>query len=340
MKKFSYHSDVFGTLPTGENIQRHQLENAQGTIVTLMNYGATLLSLTVPDKSGQPVGLTLGFDNLAAYLNHPYYFGCTIGRVANRIAHGCLRHQDTLFQLTCNENPVSHLHGGDIGFDKVIWEATALTTENTVGVRFSHRSPDRTEGYPGNLTVTVTYQLSDDNDLKISYFATTDQPTAVSLTNHTYWNLAGNGTILDHVLQIDADRYLETDSHLLPTGKICPVAGTAYDFLQPRRIGDGMTQVAGYDNYYILTPGSVAARLVDPASGRELEIETTQPGLQFYSGNYLQTGSLSHDRQLTRWAGLCLETQGFPDAVNHANFPTIILLPENTYAHETRFRLR
>ena len=340
MKKFSYRTEPFGTLPTGEIIHQHQLENAHGTVVTLMEYGATLTSLTVLDNAGQAHEITLGFDTLQEYVQHGYYLGCTIGRVANRIAHGKFGYQDKRFQLSCNENPASHLHGGHIGFDKVVWQAKSIATEEDISIVFSHLSPDQTEGYPGNLKVTTTYSLTHDNALKIAFRASTDQPTAVSLTNHTYWNLAGSDTILGHELQIMADQYLETDTLHLPTGKICAVTETAYDFRQPRRIGERLESVSGYDNYYILSDKTRAARLSDPGSGRRMEIETTQPGLQFYSGNYLAAGKLSKQRKQTRYAGLCLETQGYPDAVNHPHFPGIILLPHETYAHETIYRLR
>jgi aldose 1-epimerase len=322
-------TEAFGTLPTGEIIQQYHLENALGTVAKLINYGATLTSLTLIDHDQQPVVVTLGFDTLQEYLTHPYYFGCTVGRVANRIAHGKFRYQDKFFQLSCNENPASHLHGGNKGFDKVVWNAKIIEKEDRIGVEFSYFSPDGEEGYPGNLKVSTTYYLTNTNELTIAYSATTDQPTALSLTNHTYWNLAGTGTILDHELQIMADQFLETDAMHLPTGKISSVTETDYDFREPQRIGARIHAISGYDNYYILSDETYAARVSDRVSGRSLTIYTTQLGMQFYSGNYLPKP----------WTGFCLETQGYPDAVNHAHFPSIILLPGEVYSHETKYQL-
>jgi aldose 1-epimerase len=339
MTKFFSPCEPFGILPTGEAISQYHIKNNLGTTVKLMNYGAALTSFTLPGAAGKPVEITLGFDTLQAYLSHPYYFGCTVGRVANRIAHGKFDYEGKTFQLICNENPVSHLHGGAQGFDKIIWDANIVETEEAIGVEFFHISTDGNEGYPGNLSVTTTYWLTHNNELKIAFHATTDQPTAITLTNHTYWNLAGDGTILNHDLQIMADRYLETDTQHLPTGNICAVADTQYDFRELQRIGARMKNNFGYDNYYILSGGELAARVSDTLSGRSLEVQTTQPGLQFYSGNYLGHDKISNQRQLQRWAGLCLETQGYPDAVNHLHFPAIILLPNDVYAHETIYRV-
>jgi aldose 1-epimerase len=339
MTKFRSLTEPFGRLPTGEAVSQYSLTNNLGTTVKLINYGATLTSFSLLDSTGKPVEITLGFDTLQEYLLHPYYFGCTIGRVANRIAHGKFDYQGKTFKLNCNENPMSHLHGGTQGFDKIIWDGNIIETEETIGVEFYHMSPDGHEGYPGNLCVTTTYSLTHLNELKITFHATTDQATAITLTNHTYWNLAGSGTILDHELQIMADRYLETDTQHLTTGNIGTVRDTIYDFREIQRIGSRMQNNFGYDNYYILSGEKLAARVSDTVSGRLLEVQTTQPGLQFYSGNHLGNDTISKQRQLQCWAGLCLETQGYPNAVNHLNFPSIILLPNEVYAHESIYRL-
>jgi aldose 1-epimerase len=339
MKKFSCRTEYFGTLSSGEKIYQYHLKNARGTVAKLINYGATLTSFNMLDQAQRPLEIVLGFDTLQEYLTHPYYFGCTIGRVANRIANGKFCYADNVIQLHCNENTTSHLHGGNKGFDKVVWDAKIIETETQVGIEFSYQSPDGEEGYPGNLSVIASYYLSNTNELKIAFSATTDQTTAVSLTNHTYWNLAGSGTILDHELQISADEYLETDNRHLPTGKICSVTNTIYDFREPNRIGERIKNHAGYDSYYILSDTLCAARVSDMASGRVLEVETTQPGIQFYSGHYLRHEKTTAQQLLQPWAGFCLETHGYPDAMNHPNFPPMMLQPHEVYAHETIYRI-
>jgi aldose 1-epimerase len=330
---------AFGRLPSGKEITQFIITNQNGVAIRLTNYGATLLSFKIPG----PVELTLGFDTLKEYLNHPFYFGCTVGRVANRIAKGSFHYQKQNFQLARNENDVNHLHGGNKGFDKVIWDAISFRHNEKAGIEFSYVSRDGEEGYPGTLKVKVIYTLTSENELKISYHATTDRPTPVNLTNHTYWNLAGAGTVLDHEMEIFADAYLPTDQQQIPTGEIKDVTGTAFDFRLPRTIGERLTQVSGYDHCYDLKNSEkilqLAARTKDPESGRILETYTTESGLQFYSGNSLQDYPVSDGRQTQQWGGFCLEAQGFPDAVNQTNFRSIILQPGENYQQQTVYKL-
>jgi aldose 1-epimerase len=227
------------------------------------------------------------------------------------------------------------LHGGSQGFDKVFWQGQQQ--DNTV--IFTHASTANAEGYPGNLTTTVTYHLTDDNELKIQYHATTDAPTPVNLTNHTYWNLAGagSGDILAHELEIFAEQYLETDQRNLPTGLVLTVSDSAYDFQARKKIGEHIAQIRGYDHCYVLQ-SDLAARVRDPNSDRKMEVRTSKPGMQFYSGNYLMDTQIAQDRHTQKWGGFCLETQSFPDAVNQPHFPSIILLPEQVYDHSTTYK--
>jgi aldose 1-epimerase len=328
-----------GYLKNGSEVSQFTLRNVHGMTLKLMNYGATLMSVKTPDQTE----LTLGFDTLEEYLKHPFYFGCTIGRVANRIAVGQFHYQNKLYSLACNENNFTHLHGGHQGFDKVLWQAQIFQAENGCGVTFSYLSPDGEENYPGNLSVKVLYFLSDENAIHISYWAQTDNATPVNLTNHTYWNLAGAGsnTILEHEMQIFADKYLETDARSLPTGKIIGVADTDFDFQTPQSIGKRIQKVGGYDHCYVVDDPKLhlAARARDPNSQRTLETYTTQPGLQFYSGNSLKNYLIAAEQMTQQWGAFCLETQGYTDAVNHANFPSILLQPGETYQHETIYKI-
>jgi aldose 1-epimerase len=335
----------FGRMPSGKEINQFNITNQNGLAIKLTNYGATLASLKVPAAGGQLVELTLGFDTLKEYLNHPFYFGCTVGRVANRIAKAAFQYQKQAFQLARNEDGLCHLHGGNKGFDKVIWDAISFRGNDAAGVEFSYTSRDNEENYPGNLKVKVTYALTSDNELKIIYTATTDRPTPVNLTNHTYWNLAGagHGTVLDHEVEIFSDAYLPTDQHHIPSGEIKDVTGSAFDFRSARSIGERIKQVSGYDHCYVLKSSDkslqLAARVKDPASGRVLETYTTQAGMQFYSGNSLVDYAIAEGKSTQAWGGFCLETQGFPDAVNQTNFPSIVLLPGEIYQHETVYKI-
>jgi aldose 1-epimerase len=334
----------FGQMPDGTPVDLFTLTNRNGLLVRITNYGTIITELHVPDRAGRLEDIVLGFDSLAPYLaGHPY-FGCTVGRVANRIAHGRFTLDGEVYQLACNAGE-DHLHGGHTGFDKAVWQADPLPGP-PAAVRFTHVSPDGDQGYPGRLEVAVVMSLGDDNALAIDYAAVTDRPTPVNLTNHTYFNLAAAGGILGHEVLLAADRYTPTDDALIPTGEILPVAGTplAFDRLLP--LGARLDQLGreprGYDhNYVINRPGrnaGPAARVVEPVSGRIMEVHTTQPGVQLYTGHYLDgTITGKRARSYPRYGGFCLETQHFPDAVNQPGFPSIILRPEQTYRQWTAF---
>jgi aldose 1-epimerase len=334
----------FGKLPNGQIVHLFTLKNSQGITVKLMNYGATIVSVQTPDKNGIFDEINLGFDTLEEYRKHEFYFGCIVGRVANRISHGRFTLNNKTYQLPINFIQQHHIHGGLNGFDKRVWQAEILESpEHTI--KFSYTSQNGEEGYPGNLQVDVIYTLTNNNELKISYFATTDQPTPVDLTNHAYWNLAGAGKvdILKHELTVAAEKYINTDQNHIPSGEICKVANSAYDFRQPITIGARLNQLSnGYDLCYVLPQNNkkvrFAAEISDPDSGRRIEVYTNQNGLQFYTGNYLYDYPIAGNRTTKQFGGFCMETQNFPDAINHKNFPSSVLLPGQEYFHETIFK--
>lgn len=308
----------------------------------------------VPDRDGKLDDIALGYDRLEDYMNavDKPYFGAIVGRYGNRIAKGRFSIDDESYSLAVN-NGENHLHGGIIGFDKVVWDAEPIGGDGWSGLKLRYLAKDREEGYPGNLQVTVTYRLSADNELSVAYRATTDKATPVNLTQHTYFNLQGegNGTILDHELMLAASHYTPVDAGLIPTGEILPVAGTPFDFTHPKRIGRDIAEShsqlrygLGYDHNFVLDRGEesglrLAARVYEPASGRVLEIHTEEPGIQFYSGNFLDgrlTGKSGHT-YLHR-GGFCLETQHYPDSPNQPSFPSTILRPGETYQTKTVFK--
>jgi len=328
-----------------EAVKTFTLKNANKITAKLMTRGATLTELIVPDKNGKPANIVLGFDDLAGYASKDnQYFGCTVGRVANRIAGGTFELGGRTYTLAKNDG-VNHLHGGvKNSLDKVTWKAKPFNKDKESGVIFTYSSPDGEEGYPGKLDVTVTYTLNDKNELKIDYEAKTDKATPVNLTNHSYFNLAGAGadTIYDHEVMINADKYTPSGKGLIPTGEILPVKGTPVDFTKPALIGDRIDQLIktvtiGYDHNFVLRSqdGSLAlaARVRHPASGRVLTVHTTEPGIQLYTGNFLHGQKGKDGKIYKQRSALCLETQHFPDAVHHANFPSIILEPGKTYRH-------
>lgn len=344
-------SAPFGTTPDGTPVELITLRNQAGIEVRVMTYGGIIVSLQTPDRNGTLGDIVLGYETLDAYVAGSPYFGSIIGRYGNRIANGRFTLDGEEYQLATNDGP-NHLHGGVMGWDKVVWEADPFNDGRGVGVVLRYTSADGEEGYPGTVQARVTYTLKDDNSLTVDYHATTDKATVINLTQHSYFNLAGSqsGDILGHQLMINADRYTPVDDTLIPTGDLAPVEGTPFDFrtLTPigARIGEDHVQLVrgrGYDHNWVLSRSGdgllPAARVVEPATGRTLEIATTEPGLQFYSGNFLDgtlTGKGGH--VYGHRAGFCLETQHFPDSPNHANFPSTVLRPEDEYVSQTVFR--
>lgn len=347
--------NAWGVAPSGKPVELYTLSNASGMEVRIATYGGTITSLKVRDRSGHLSNVVLGFDDLAAYTSPGYlkagpYFGALIGRYANRIAKGAFSLDGNTYHVPINNGPNS-LHGGLMGFDKVVWDARCANGPNP-SLRLHYVSKDGEQGYPGSLNVTVTYTLTRKNELKIDYRAVTNKDTIVNLTNHSYFNLkgAGEGDILDHQLTINAAGYTPVDATLIPTGEIANVAPTPFDFQKATSIGVRIDQAhpqltfgKGYDHNFVLagTPGSLklAARVLEPVSGRTLEIWTTEPGIQFYSGNFLD-GSLrsSEGKPFVHRGGLALETQHFPDSPNHANFPSTELRPGQVFKSETIWR--
>jgi aldose 1-epimerase len=324
------------------------LANTNGLTASITDYGATLVDLQAPDRDGRFADVTAGFDNVTGYQGRENpYFGATIGRVANRIADASFTLAGKTYLLAANNGP-HHLHGGaSRSLDKVLWEVVRKGADPAIG--FTYRSPDGEEGYPGNLEVAVAYTLTEANELRLDYWAAADRATPVNLTNHAYWNLAGHdaGSILDHELTLWAHRYTPTDELLIPTGEIAPVEGTPFDFTRPRRIGDQIAEVekpaGGYDHNFVLDDGEgeglkLAARLREPRSGRTLEVHTTEPGLQLYSGNFLSSERGKGGVRYQHHGLLCLEAQHFPDALHHPNFPSIVRLPGEIYRQTTVYR--
>ncbi len=341
-------SAVVGRTPEGMEVVAVTLTNRNGLQLEALSYGGIIRTLRTPDRHGTFDDIVLGYPTLDGYLAKNPFFGALVGRCANRLAAGRFELDGRLYQLATN-NGVNHLHGGPKGFDKVVWDATPAA--EGAGVTFSRISPDGEEGYPGTLSVTVSYTLADADALIIDYHAVTDRATPVNLTQHTYFNLAGEGRgdILSHELTIDADRYTPVNAVQIPTGQLAAVDGTPFDFRQPTAIGaridepdPQLTAGEGYDQNLVINrtgPGlQRAARVRDPRSGRTLEVSTTQPGMQFYSGNRLD-GTIVGKRGVaySRRSGFCLETQHFPDSPNHPHFPSVILEPGREYRHRAVF---
>ena len=342
-------SQAFGKTESGQPVRQYTLANNSGVEVDVLDYGGLIRTLTAPDRNGAPGDVVLGFDTFDEYLaGHPY-FGVLVGRFANRIRGASFELDGVRHQLARNLGD-DHLHGGDGGFDKVVWQAQPFQNEQAVGLRLSHHSPDGEDQYPGALDSEVTLSLDDDNALRLDYRATCDAPTIVNLTNHSYFNLAGRGAILDHVAMIDADAFTPMDCTLIPTGELRDVTGTPFDFRRPTAIGaridaddEQIRFGGGYDHNFVLNgaPGTLrlVARVTESTSGRVLEVLTTQPGVQFYTGNLMETSSAGKDGQIyPHHGGFCLETQHFPNAPNQPNFPSVVLRPGEAYSETTVFR--
>jgi aldose 1-epimerase len=341
-------TSTFGQTAEGQSVTLFTCTNRQGLVLKMIDYGATVISVETPDKQGQMANITLSFPTLSGYLQRHPYFGSTVGRYGNRIALGKFKLGDQEFTLATNNAP-NHLHGGKRGFDAVMWKGEPVEQLDATGVKFTYVSADGEEGYPGELTVSATYLLTNANELRIDYSATTTKPTVVNLTNHNYWNLggAGSGTILKHVLQIEADQYLPISESAIPLGELASVEGTVFDFRTPKSIGERIDALKvephttkGYDHCFVLRGAtgklSPAARVYDPSRGRVMEIHTTEPGIQLYCGNFLD-GSESNGG-FTQHAAFCLETQHYPDSPNQPTFPTTLLEPGQTYTSTTVHR--
>lgn len=334
--------EPFGQTPAGEEVTQYGLRNHAGMKVSLIDLGGIITSVEVPDREGKMANVTLSHPDLATYLENAPYFGGICGRFANRIAGGKFSLDGKEYTLFLNNGP-NTLHGGKEGFMKKLWKAEPFEDEKQVGVKFTYVSPDEEEGYPGALKSVVTYTLNDDNELTIDYKATTDKPTVLNLTNHAYWNLAGagSGLILDHELTLNASKYLPVDETGIPSGELATVEGTCMDFLKPHTIGERIDQPVngsgGYDHCYVVDgeAGKLrpAAKIVEPKSGRVMEILTTEPGIQFYTGNFLEGNAKTGNAP--KHGAFCLETQHFPDSPNRPEFPTTRLNPGETYTQTT-----
>jgi aldose 1-epimerase len=341
----------FGKIDDRVPIDLFTLKNNRNFEVKITNYGGTVVSIAVPDRNGAPADVVLGYDALDEYLRGTYYFGCIVGRYANRIANGSFTLNNKKYHLAQNESD-NHLHGGARGFDKVCWDAQTYKSKTIVGLELYYRSTDGEEGYPGNLAVTVKYTVTEANELRIDYQAVTDKPTLANLTNHTYFNLSGKptGDILGHKLMLKANAFTPVDATLIPTGELRSVTGTPMDFTQPvligARINEADNQFAlgkGYDHNWVLDKDAnafeLAARAKDPESGRAMDVYTTEPGIQFYSGNFLdnqiagKAGAIYGHR-----SGFCLETQHFPDSPNKPEFPSTVLMPGSKYTQTTVYK--
>ncbi|REJ67083.1 MAG: galactose mutarotase [Planctomycetota bacterium] len=345
----------------GQEVSLFTLTNKNGLVAKITNWGATLVELHTKDKNGELADIVNGFESLEKWLNpggdgkaNPQYFGCTIGRYCNRIAGGKFKLDDTEYTLATN-NPPNHLHGGDVGWDKKVWQGEVVDYDGGQAVKLSLTSPDGDEGYPGEVQAEVLYVLTDDDELRIEHTATTDKATPVNMTNHTYFNLAGhgNGTILDHEVKIEADRYTVFDATDIPTGEIKPVSDTVYDFTEATAVGaridklppnDDTGSPGGYDQNYVLRDAKVetpalAGTFYDPKSGRVMKVLTTEVGVQFYSGNYMDGKLEGKDgKKYEKHSAFCFEPQFHPDSPNQAKFPSCILKPGETYRHVTVFK--
>jgi aldose 1-epimerase len=343
--KGSVKKEAFGKTEDGKKVDAYILTNKNGLQAKIITYGAMLTEMHVPDKNGNLGDVVLGHDKLEDYLDGHSYFGVTTGRVANRIAKGKFTLDGHEYSLATNNDP-NHLHGGIEGIDKKVWSAKEVRSKEGEAVAFSYVSPDDEEGYPGELKMKVTYTLTDDNELRIDYLATTNKATPVNLTNHAYWNLAGKGQILDHVLQLNADHYTPVDKTGIPTGEILKV-DDVMSFLKPTKIGARIDDAklagepGGYDHNYCLNKIefgkiSMAARVEEETSGRTLEIFTTEPGIQFYTGNFLNGTEIGKGGWKYEFRNaFCLETQHFPDSINQPHFPSTVLRPKEKYTQTT-----
>jgi aldose 1-epimerase len=335
--------DLFGILGDGAPVERYTLTNRYGSCARWITWGATLTELWVPDPEGVRGDVVLGFDDLASYERNPPHFGCTIGRVANRIAGAAFELDGVRYALAANDG-ANHLHGGEVGFGRKVWDAEPVAGDGGPALRFSLTSPDGDEGYPGTLRVSLTVRFADDDALHLDYQAETDTPTLVNLTNHTYWNLAGGDDVLGHELTLHADRFTEPAPGLLPTGRVLSVAGGPLDFRSAKAVGRDLAATgSGYDHNFVLADApragaAAAGELYDPVSGRRLGFATSEPGVQLYTANFLRDVRGKRGAVHGPHAGLCLEAQRFPDAIHHPAFPSVVLRPGEVYRQQTVYR--
>ena len=341
----------FGNMPDGTSVELYTLSNSKGMRVKIITYGGIVTSIEVPDAAGKAGDVVLGYDNLDDYVKNNPYFGCIVGRYGNRIGAGKFTLDGVEYKLATNNGP-NHLHGGLKGFDKVVWKAEEFKNADGVGVKLTYTSKDMEEGYPGNLDILVTYTLTEKNELKIYYEATTDKATPVNMTNHSYFNLAGqgNGDILGHELMINADKCTPVDEGLIPTGELMPVKGTVMDFTKPiavgARINSDYEQIkfgGGYDHNWVLNKKgdelSLAAKVIEPTTGRIMEVYTTEPAIQFYAGNFLDGTITGKEGKVYKHRyAFCLETQHYPDSPNKPEFPSTILNPGDKYETTTIYK--
>lgn len=348
--RMSIEKEPFGTTPDGRNVDMYTLKNSSGATAKIITWGGHVVSLTVPDRDGKMDDILLGHDTLEGYLNRATnpYFGCIVGRYGNRIGKGKFTLDGIQYTLAANDGE-NHLHGGVNGFDRCVWKARPFTTKDTAGLKLNYVSEDMEEGYPGKLDVTVIYTLTDDNELRIDYEAAANKPTVCNLTNHMYFNLAGQGTgdILDHELMLNAESFTPVDKGLITTGQIKSVEGTPMDFTRPTKIGarinanyDQLQYGGGYDHNWVLDKEgdemSMAARVYELSSGRVMEVWTVEPGVQFYAGNFLDgTITGKNGKIYEKRSGFCLETQHYPDSPNKPNFPSVVLRPGEVYKTTT-----
>lgn len=338
---------AFGKTPDGVEASLFTCTNSKGASMQCTDYGARIVSVNVPDRDGKLANVNLGFDSVEKYAAHTAYFGCTTGRFANRIGKGKFTLDGKEYKVATNNGP-NHLHGGVKGFDRYVWKATEIRESNAAGVKFTLTSPDGDEGYPGKLDTTVTILWNDDNELFIGYSAVTDKPTVLNLTNHAYWNLAGvgSGDILKHKLTLNADEYLAVDEGQIPTGKVAAVKGTFMDFTAPQPIGSRIAETKfaalpiGYDHCYIVRKSNerlpIIARVEDPVSGRIMEVSTTEPAVQLYTGNFLDGDAKNGGHK--QHTAFCLETQHYPDSPNRPEFPSVVLKPSNKLQSTTVYK--
>ena len=342
--KMQIESAPYGKTTDGQNVTLYTLTNGSGNTVQMIDYGAIVVSINVPDRNGKKTNVTAGFSSIDGYLQRHPYFGSTVGRYCNRIAKGTFSIEGTNYKLAINNGP-NHLHGGTVGFDKLMWKATEVKSESSVGLRFSLVSPDGQEGYPGKLSVTAEYTWDNDNKLGIHFSATTDKATHLNLTNHAYFNLSGvnSGTIYKHELTLPCSKYLPVNDDMIPLGQLASVANSPLDFTSKRAIGERIAelkQTNGYDHCFVVDGAAgklrPAANVVDPASGRAMEVMTTQPGIQLYSGNFLSGDA--GNAGFKKHEAFCLETQHFPDTPNQTSFPTTLLKPGQTFDQTTTYK--